>query len=82
LEGMRCGTPVITSNTSSMPEIAKEAALLVDPLNVEDIANSSERLWNDKTLRAEFKKKGIARSAQFNWSKMSIEYSRIYSQVA
>jgi glycosyltransferase involved in cell wall biosynthesis len=82
VEGMRCGTPVITSNTSSMPEIAKEAALLVDPLNVEDIANSSERLWNDKTLRAEFKKKGIARSAQFNWSTMSIEYSRIYSQVA
>ena len=82
VEGMRCGTPVITSNTSSMPEIAQGAALLVDPFSVEDIANSSDRLWNDKMLRAEFKEKGIARSTHFNWSRMSIQYSRIYSQVA
>jgi glycosyltransferase involved in cell wall biosynthesis len=82
LEGMRCGTPVITSNTSSMPEIAKDAALFVDPYHVEDIAIRLGELWNDETLQAELIEKGIARSAKFDWAQMSSEYSTLYPRVA
>jgi glycosyltransferase involved in cell wall biosynthesis len=65
-----------------MPEIAKDAALFVDPYRVGDIANRLDELWNDETLQAELKKKGIARSAKFDWAQMSSEYSTLYPRVA
>ena len=82
LEGMGCGTPVITSNTSSMPEIADGAAQLVDPHSVNDIAGSLEKLWNNAALREELSKKGLARSINFDWAEMSYRYSILYSNVA
>ncbi len=67
LEAMRCGTPVILSNTSSLPEVAGEAALQVDPLAVEAIAGAIRRVVDDPALRAQMITAGFAQAARFTW---------------
>ncbi|HOV73510.1 MAG TPA: glycosyltransferase family 1 protein [Candidatus Hydrogenedentes bacterium] len=67
LEAMACGTPVIASNCSSLPEVAGEAAVLVDPFDISSIRNGLERLLADASLRADLSAKGIARSRLFSW---------------
>lgn len=71
LEGMACGTPVITANLSSMPEVAGDATLLVNPYNVAEIAAAMQDLITQPSLQAELSAKGIARSHQFRWKKTS-----------
>src|SRR3989338_7616908 len=67
LESMACGTPVITSDVSSMPEIAGQAALLVNPANEEEIKKSIHRVLNDKDLNSELTEKGFRRAKEFTW---------------
>jgi len=62
---MSCGTPVITSNVSSLPEITGDAALLIDPRNEEELTNSMERLLNDKGLQKDLIEKGFLRAKNF-----------------
>ena len=68
IEAFASGTPVITSNITSMPEIAGSAALLVDPTSSEDIAEKMKQLHHDDTLRKELIKRGLERSKMFSWS--------------
>ncbi|PIR97672.1 MAG: glycosyltransferase family 1 protein [Candidatus Doudnabacteria bacterium CG10_big_fil_rev_8_21_14_0_10_41_10] len=81
LEAMASGTPVITSSVSSMPEIAKDAGLLVDPLDVEGLANAMEKIITDKSLQAELSEKGKKRSEKFSWEKCARETLEIYREV-
>lgn len=67
IEAFASGTPVITSNVTSMPEIAGDAALLVDPNDVGDIAAAIEKLYNSPELRAELVQRGFKRVANFTW---------------
>lgn len=67
LEAMACGTPVVTSNTSAIPEIAGEGAILVDPLDEEAIAAQLLRLETDRQVRADQAAYGLARAPQFTW---------------
>jgi glycosyltransferase involved in cell wall biosynthesis len=67
LEGMICGVPVITSNTSAMPEVAGNAALLVDPLEPSAIANAIEELLHNSILVNDLVQKGFTRAKQFSW---------------
>jgi glycosyltransferase involved in cell wall biosynthesis len=67
LESMACGTPVVTSNTSALPEIAGGAALLVDPVSVPQIAGAMERIVSDSALREQLREKGLAQAARFLW---------------
>ena len=67
VEAMQCGVPVITSNITSMPEVAGDAALLVDPFSIKDIAEGLSTMWNDSSLREEMIKKGFKRAAQYSW---------------
>jgi glycosyltransferase involved in cell wall biosynthesis len=67
VEAMACGTPVITSNTTSLPEVVGKAALTVDPTNVEAIAGAMARLLDDAALRQELKEAGIRRSRRYTW---------------
>lgn len=67
LEAMACGTPVITSGTSSLPEVVGDAALLVDPLSVDSIASALKRAAFDNELRNEMSKKGLIQSRKFSW---------------
>lgn len=69
VEAFRCGTPVITSNVTSMPEIAGDAALLVDPFSPEDIAVSMGKISTDNNLRDKLIKAGTDRAKVFTWDK-------------
>ncbi len=69
LEAMLCGTPVIASTTSSLPELAGEAALLVDPLDVEAISAALERISTDAALRARLIAAGRPQAQHFTWDR-------------
>ena len=69
LESMACGTPVVTSNVTAMPEIAENAALLVDPTSVEQISHGIERVVRENSLRAVLRCRGIERAATFSWER-------------
>jgi glycosyltransferase involved in cell wall biosynthesis len=69
LEAMACGTPVITSNVSSMPEVAGTAALLVDPKSRSEIAEAMTRVADNGSLSTKLSEAGIARASEFSWAK-------------
>jgi glycosyltransferase involved in cell wall biosynthesis len=69
LEAMSCGTPVVTSRISSIPEVVGEAALLVDPYQVDDIALGISRVLDDDGLRGRLVEKGLARARSFSWER-------------
>lgn len=73
LEAMACGAPVLTSSTSSLPEVAGDAALLVDPIDTAAIAAALARLATDEPLRADLRARGLARAAQFSWERCAHE---------
>ena len=81
LEGMACGVPVITSNTSSMPEIAGDAAAIVDPNQPEAIANAIREIVSNVSYRNDLCDKGIKRAALFSWKAMAVKYLDIYRKV-
>jgi glycosyltransferase involved in cell wall biosynthesis len=69
LEAMACGTPVITSNLSSLPEVAGDAAILIDPYRVEEITDAMQAIANDTRLRSHLSQLGLQRAKQFSWEK-------------
>ncbi len=69
VEAMNCGVPIITSNTTSMPEIAGDAALIVDPYSIEEIAQAMNTLANNKDLREQLISAGNIRKLEFSWDK-------------
>jgi len=82
LEGMACGVPVITSNTSSMPEVAgKDAALIIDPFKPNEIANAMRSLVEDKMLAQLLSEKGIERAKDFSWRAMAKNVLELYEDV-
>ena len=80
LEAMACGTPVIISNTSSLPEVVGEAGILVDPDNAEQIAEAMQRVLADNALRAEMRRRGLNRAREFSWQKAAQETVKVYEQ--
>ena len=81
LEAMACGVPVITSNTSSMPEIAGDAALIIDPFKPEEIMTAMIRLSDDMNLRTQLIEKGFKQSARFSWKSMAQNVLEIYREI-
>ncbi|MBN3872566.1 glycosyltransferase family 1 protein [Nostoc sp. JL33] len=69
LEAMACGTPVITSNLSSLPEVAGDAAILINPYNTEEITEAMQVIATDLGLRSRLSSQGITHSQQFSWEK-------------
>jgi len=69
LEAMSCGTPVLTSNTTSLPEVVGDAALTVDPLDVEAVGVNLTRIVDDSALRDTLHQRGLARARLFSWDK-------------
>lgn len=81
LEAMACGTPVISSNLSCMPEIQGDAAIYFDPYNVEEIASKIEQFATDKKLREEYTKKGLKQAAKYQWSETVEKTFDIYKEL-
>ena len=81
LEAMGCGVPVITSNTSSMPEIAGDAALIIDPYKPEEITAAMIQLTTDNTLRVSNIKLGFEQAALFSWKAMAENVLKIYQEI-
>lgn len=82
LEAMACGTPVVTSNVSSLPEVAGDAAVLVNPENVFDIAAGIREVLTNASLRAELIERGRRRARQFSWERTACQVLEIYREVA
>ena len=82
LEAMACGAPVITSNVSSLPEVAGDAALMADPTSIEALAEAMVRLVNEEPLREELRRRGFQRVVgRFNWEASALKTLEVYRQV-
>ncbi|PHR33686.1 MAG: glycosyltransferase [Fluviicola sp.] len=82
LEAMRCGTPVLSGNLTSLPEVAGDAALYCDPLDVEDITQKLRELCSNEALRDELSKKGLKRSQLFSWDKSAETVWNVLEKIA
>lgn len=82
VEAMACGCPVITSNVSSLPEVAGDAALLVDPESVDEIAEAIQRIVADKVLCERLRSDGIRQAAKFSWERYAAGVLSILRNVA
>jgi glycosyltransferase involved in cell wall biosynthesis len=80
LEAQGCGTPVLTSDCSALPEAAGDGALLVAPRDVEAIAAGLHRLLCDEALREKLRQRGLAHAARFTWQKSAVETAAVYRQ--
>lgn len=81
LEAMACGTPVITSNVSSLPEVAGNAAILVDPKNVEEITEAMIKITHNPKLKEEFIKKGKEQVKKFTWKESAQKTIEVYHEL-
>lgn len=81
LEAMACGTPTITSFSSSLGEVSGGASLQVDPYNITDISMAIEQILTDKNLREDFVQKGIEHVKKFNWEKTAKRYLELFRQL-
>jgi glycosyltransferase involved in cell wall biosynthesis len=73
LEAMACGTPVVVSNTSSLPEVVENAAIMVDPSRPDEIAQTMQAVLADEKLYDKLKRRGLKQSQKFNWEKCAEE---------
>uniref|UniRef100_UPI0035A05580 glycosyltransferase family 4 protein n=1 Tax=Prevotella heparinolytica TaxID=28113 RepID=UPI0035A05580 len=81
LESMACGTPVITSNCSSLPEVAGEGGVLVNPSDFNEIAEALLRLENDTEYYQAQSAYGLARVKRFSWQQTTEDYRKIYNEI-
>lgn len=80
LEAMACGTPVVCSNASSLPEVVGDAAMLVDPYDVDAWSEAMARVLSGEALRSELRRKGLARAAQFTWERTARATLAVYAE--
>lgn len=82
LEAMSCGTPVITSDRTSLPEVVGDAALIVNPQNTDEIASAMQRLIDDASLRSKLRGRGLERAKQFSWQTTAEQILKVLKRVA
>ena len=80
LEAMACGTAVVCSRASSLPEVGGNAAHYFDPTDVEEMAEAIGAVWHDETLRAEMGRRGLAQAARFSWERAAEETMAVYQR--
>lgn len=81
LEAMSCGTPVISSNLTSIPEVVQDAGLLIDPYDTSILTDTLLELLNNETLKNELKLKGLERASSFSWEKTALRTLEVYKKV-
>lgn len=82
LEAMQCGTPVITSNTSSLPEVVGDAGILIDPQHEDDLCQAIFNVAQDAHLRANLSRRAVQRASHFNWKKCAHQTAQVYQLAA
>jgi len=82
LEAMACGCPVVTSNTSSLPEIVGEAGITVNPYDTDSLAQAMRQVLTDNKLRDDMVRKGLEQAKRFSWEKAARETLEVYNKVA
>jgi glycosyltransferase involved in cell wall biosynthesis len=81
LEAMACGTPVVTSNLSALPEVAGDAGVLVDPYEPAAISTAMEELLEDQSRREELSRRGLERARRYTWHQVAEQTVRVYKQI-
>lgn len=81
LESMSCGTPVITSNVSSIPEVVQDAGILIDPYDTSNLINALGNLINNDNLKKELSSKGLLKAAEFSWDRTAVQTLEAYKTV-
>ena len=81
LEAMACGTPVITSNTTSLPEVVGDAGIMIDPADINKLSQEIYSVLTDKDLQKDMSKKGLKRASMFNWDKSASKTLEIYEKM-
>ena len=81
LEAMACGTPVVCSNAASLPEVVGDAAIMVDPYDVEGLAQAMRRVLADRDLQEDLRQRGLERAKLFSWEKTARETMQVYEKV-
>jgi glycosyltransferase involved in cell wall biosynthesis len=82
LEAMASGTPVVTSNVSSLPEVTGDAAILIDPYEVDSIADGMRRVLDDQALAAQLRERGLRRAREFSWTRSVERTLEVYRDAA
>jgi len=82
LEAMACGCPVVSSNASSLPEVAGDAAILFDPLDVAGMTRAMDQVLSDSDLRQALRAKGLVQAAKFSWDQTARDIVAVYQKVA
>jgi glycosyltransferase involved in cell wall biosynthesis len=80
LEAMACGTAVVCSHTSSLPEVGGDAARYFDPTDMEEMTGAIETVWQDEGLRAEMGRRGLAQAGRFSWARAAEETMAVYQR--
>jgi glycosyltransferase involved in cell wall biosynthesis len=78
---MACGTPVVCSNSSSLPEVVGEAGLLVDPTDTAGLSEALRRVLTDAALRADLAGRSLAQAKRFSWAKAAAELVAVYREL-
>lgn len=81
LEAAACGTPVITSNTTSLPEVAGDAGVLVTPGNAEELKTAMRRVLHDPVLQQQMRERGLRHAATFSWERTANEMLKVYQKI-
>jgi glycosyltransferase involved in cell wall biosynthesis len=81
LEAMACGTPVVVSDRSSLPEVVGDAGLLIEPDSAEDLSAALARVLDDSDLRTSLRQRGLVRSSEFSWTKAARQTMAVYEKV-
>jgi glycosyltransferase involved in cell wall biosynthesis len=78
---MACGTPVLTSNVSALPEVVGEGGALVDPYSTEAICEKLAELLEDQSKREELSRRGLERARRFTWPQVAEQTMRVYREI-
>ena len=81
IEAMACGCPVVCANTTSLPEIAGDAAQFFDPLDVAQMAETIYNVWHSSSLQQSLRQKGLERAKAFSWVKTARQTLAVYQRI-
>jgi glycosyltransferase involved in cell wall biosynthesis len=82
LEAMQCGAPVVASNVTSLPEVAGNAAIMIDPKDEMALCNTMNEVYNNEALRVKYAALGIDRAKNYSWQKCANDYIAIFKKIA